>query len=64
MPGSPPWPAIICSRRIFAIQLPVGEKGQVEKNVQDAWRRLWQPMPNFPDIDALNVWLEHRCIEQ
>jgi transposase len=40
------------------------EKGQVEKNVQDARRRLWQPMPSFPDIDALNAWLEERCIEQ
>jgi hypothetical protein len=40
------------------------EKGQVEKNVQDARRRLWQPMPNFPDIDALNVWLEEHCIAQ
>ncbi|BBB14374.1 transposase (plasmid) [Sphingopyxis sp. FD7] len=40
------------------------EKGQVEKNVQDARRRLWQPMPNFPDIDALNLWLEERCIAQ
>jgi transposase len=40
------------------------EKGQVEKNVQDARRRLWQPMPSFPDLDALNVWLERRCIEQ
>jgi transposase len=40
------------------------EKGQVEKNVQDARRRLWQPMPNFPDIDALNEWLEDRCVEQ
>ena len=38
------------------------EKGQVEKNVQDARRRLWQPMPSFPDLDALNVWLEERCI--
>jgi transposase len=38
------------------------EKGQVEKNVQDARRRLWQPMPSFPDIDALNAWLEERCI--
>src|SRR3546814_497722 len=28
------------------------EKGQVEKNVQDARRRLWQPMPSFPDLDA------------
>jgi len=40
------------------------EKGQVEKNVQDARRRLWQPLPSFPDIDALNAWLEQRCIEQ
>ena len=40
------------------------EKGQVEKNVQDARRRLWQPMPSFPNIDALNAGREERCIEQ
>ena len=40
------------------------EKGQVEKNVQDARRRLWQVMPAFPDIDALNAWLEAQCIAQ
>jgi len=40
------------------------EKGQVEKNVQDARRRLWQPMPSFPDLDALNAWLEAQCISQ
>lgn len=40
------------------------EKGQVEKNVQDARRRLWQPLPSFPDLGALNVWLERRCVEQ
>jgi hypothetical protein len=40
------------------------EKGQVEKNVQDVRRRLWQLPPSFPDLDALNVWLEQRCIEQ
>ena len=40
------------------------EKGQIEKNVQDARRRLWQPMPRFPDLDALNAWLEARCIAQ
>ena len=40
------------------------EKGQVEKNVQDARRRLWQQLPGFPDLDALNDWLERRCIEQ
>jgi transposase len=40
------------------------EKGQVEKNVQDARRRLWQAMPGFPDIEALNAWLEAQCIAQ
>ncbi len=40
------------------------EKGQVEKNVQDARRRLWQPLPSFPDLTSLNAWLEERCLEQ
>ena len=39
------------------------EKGQVEKNVQDARRRFWQRLPSFPDLDALNAWLEVSCIE-
>jgi transposase len=30
------------------------EKGQVEKNVQDARRRLWQKLPSFPDIQGLS----------
>ena len=38
------------------------EKGQVEKNVQDARNRLWQVMPVFTDLDELNQWLEDRCI--
>jgi hypothetical protein len=25
---------------------------------------LWQPIPSFPDLDALNAWLEERCIAQ
>ncbi len=40
------------------------EKGQVEKNVQDAPRRLWQPMPSFRDLTELNAWLEEQCIAQ
>ena len=39
------------------------EKGQIEKNVQDARHRLWQPMPNVPSLAALNDWLERRCRE-
>ena len=39
------------------------EKGQIEKNVQDSRRRFWQNMPAFSTIDALNTWLEARCIE-
>jgi hypothetical protein len=35
--------------------------GQVEKNVRDARHRMWQLMPAFPDMDALNAWLEERC---
>lgn len=37
------------------------EKGQVEKNVQDARHRLFQPTPRFPSLEALNEWLEMRC---
>src|SRR5580692_8182859 len=39
------------------------EKGQIEKNVQDARHRFWQPAPNFPSLAALNDWLEARCRE-
>jgi transposase len=37
------------------------EKGQVEKNVRDSRHRLWQTAPDFPDLAALNAWLEQRC---
>jgi len=30
------------------------EKGQVEKNVQDARHRFFQPIPRFPSLEALN----------
>lgn len=37
------------------------EKGQVEKNVRDSRHQLLQEMPDFPDLAALNVWLEQHC---
>jgi hypothetical protein len=40
------------------------EKGQVEKNVLDARRQIWQAMPAFEDLAALNAWLEARCLER
>ena len=38
------------------------EKGQVEKNVQDARHRLLQDAPAFRDLAEVNAWLEARCI--
>lgn len=38
------------------------EKGQIEKNVQDARHRLWHDAPSFASLDELNQWLEQRCI--
>jgi hypothetical protein len=37
--------------------------GQVEKNVRDSRHQVLQAMPDFPDLAALNVWLEQRCLE-
>jgi transposase len=39
------------------------EKGQVEKNVRDSRHQMLQGMPDFPDLAALNAWLEQRCLE-
>lgn len=38
------------------------EKGQIEKNVQDSRRRIWQGAPAFESLEALNAWLEQRCM--
>ncbi len=38
------------------------EKGQIEKNVQDARHRLWHEAPAFASLDALNAWLQERCV--
>ncbi|HTG05932.1 MAG TPA: IS21 family transposase [Bradyrhizobium sp.] len=38
------------------------EKGQIEKNVQDARRRIWSDAPAFASLAALNAWLQDRCV--
>jgi len=39
------------------------EKGQIEKNVQDARHRIWQAAPAFDSLEGVNAWLESRCVE-
>lgn len=39
------------------------EKGQVEKNVRDSRHQILHKMPDFPDLAALNTWLEQRCLD-
>ena len=39
------------------------EKGQIEKNVRDSRHRLWQRAPRFESLDAVNTWLEERCVD-
>jgi transposase len=40
------------------------EKGRVEKAVQDARHGLWYDAPPFPSLQALNAWLQTRCLER
>ncbi len=39
------------------------EKGQIEKNVLDSRRRVWQSAPEFKSLAGLNAWLKERCSE-
>jgi hypothetical protein len=39
------------------------EKGQIGKNVRDSRHQMLQGMQAFPDLAALNAWLEDRCQE-
>jgi transposase len=38
------------------------EKGQIEKNVQDARHRIWNKLPVFGNLAELNDWLHQRCL--
>ena len=69
-----PWQTTMYSTPSSAIPLPAGASqcgaigsspmasGLVEKNVRDSRHQLLQGMPDFPDLEALNVWLEERCM--
>jgi hypothetical protein len=37
------------------------EKGQIEKNVQDARHRIWPSVPELATLADLNLWLQQRC---
>lgn len=39
------------------------EKGQVEMNVLDSRRRIWQSAPAFESLSELNRWLKRRCLD-
>ena len=39
------------------------EKGQIEKNVLDSRRRVWQSAPAFKSLTLLNTWLRKQCID-
>lgn len=39
------------------------EKGQIEKGVLDARRRIWQGAPAFKTLTDLNQWLRQRCLD-
>lgn len=39
------------------------EKGQIEKGVRDARHRIWQDAPAFKSLEALNTWLQQRCLD-
>ncbi len=39
------------------------EKGQIEKGVLDARRRIWQGAPAFKTLADLNQWLRQRCLD-
>ena len=49
--------------RVLQSSLRVGEGADREKRARHARHRLWQPMPDFPSLAALNDWLETRCRE-
>jgi transposase len=47
----------------FAIRLRAGRRGKSRRTFRMPGT-AWQPMPSFPDLAALNAWLEEQCIAQ
>ena len=61
VPASRPWPAI-CSEPSLQSGFGLGEGSGWEER-SGCLPRLWQPMPRFPSLEALNGWLEQLCRE-
>jgi transposase len=40
------------------------EKGQIEKNVLDTRRSVWSQIEPMPSLEALNDWLQAKCLAQ
>ena len=61
-PLSRRWPATTSSSPSSAIPPRAGRKARSRRTFRMPGAGLWQPMPGFPDLAALNAWLEQRCI--
>ena len=53
-------PLRLCARS-SAIRLRVGRRDRSRRTSRMPRPRLWQQMPDFPDLAALNAWLEQHC---
>ena len=62
-PGFPRWSATICSTRSFAIRRPAGRRGRSKRTFRTRATGFGNRLPSFADLDALNAWLEQRCVE-
>ena len=60
--ASPRWVSHYLFEAEFCNPAAGWEKGQIEKNVQDARHRLWHDAPAFASLNALNAWLQERCV--
>ena len=63
-PASRPWPATTCSSPSSATRPRAGRRARSRRTFRMRAAGCGSRLPSFPDLDALNDWLEQRCIEQ